>query len=284
MIYVATVHWVDHKWIVPQQNALRDHLRAPFRVFANLEGVDAAFDGHFYDVTHTGGTHPEKLNSLAEAIADVADANDILIFLDGDAFPIRALDNWLEMLLESQPLSAVRRDENAGDLQPHPCFCVTTVGFWKDLGGSWLPGAWINERDEEVSDVGGVLLNILNERRVSWRAILRSNTVNVHPVFYGIYGKHIYHHGAGFRPPVARADDGTLPIGRRTDYIYLKTRARSRSIRQVRLRHVPRIARATWQGLRSRKLDTGLKEIQRQSDEIFDELCGDANFYVRFEA
>ena len=22
-----------------------------------------------------------------------------------------------------------------GDPQPHPCFCVTTVGFWQDIGG-----------------------------------------------------------------------------------------------------------------------------------------------------
>ena len=38
MIYIATVHWVDPKWIVPQRRALDAELTAPFRVFANLAG------------------------------------------------------------------------------------------------------------------------------------------------------------------------------------------------------------------------------------------------------
>ncbi len=42
--------------------------------------------------------------------------------------------------LARAPLIAVRRAENNNDRQPHPCFCVTTVGAWRQLPGDWSPG------------------------------------------------------------------------------------------------------------------------------------------------
>ena len=56
---------------------------------------------------------------------------DILLFIDGDAFPISDVATYAEEKLKQFPLIAVQRSENDGDPQPHPCFCITTVGFWK---------------------------------------------------------------------------------------------------------------------------------------------------------
>jgi len=39
-----------------------------------------------------------------------------------------------------------------------------------------------------------------------WYPLLRSNGRNLHPIWFGIYGDIIYHHGAGFRAPVSRYD------------------------------------------------------------------------------
>jgi hypothetical protein len=95
---------------------------------------------------------------------------------------------------------AVRRDENLGDCQPHPLFCATTVGFWKDIEGDWRAGgAWINSAGREVADVGGNLMVKLRERGIEWLPLLRTNTSNPHPVWFGIYDHRIYHHGAGFQ-------------------------------------------------------------------------------------
>jgi hypothetical protein len=103
--------------------------------------------------------------------------------------------------LEKAPLVAVRRAENVGDPQPHPCFCVTSVGTWRQLRGDWSGGyTWPGHRGKLVTDVGGNLLRALELTGTPWVQVLRSNGVDLDPLFFGIYGDVVYHHGAGFRP------------------------------------------------------------------------------------
>lgn len=283
MIFIATAHWADPKWIAPQQKAISTHVELPYRVFANLEGIDPDYDRCFHYVSRYKGMHPEKLNDLAEAIAAEADPDDLIVFLDGDAFPIRPIGAWLLELLSQAPIAAVRRDENAGDIQPHPCFCVSTVGFWRTIGGDWRPGPWRTADGRHASDVGGKLLENLRQRASTWRPILRSNSVNLHPVLYGIYERRIYHHGAGFRPPIARADDANVPVAENEDYLYLRMRARGKSLRDLRLRHLPQLARLGSHRIKTRKLDAYIREEQRRSGDIYRQICSDPMFYAHFE-
>jgi hypothetical protein len=283
MIHIATCHWVDPKWISPQQRGLSSFLEDPYRVYANLQGVDSTFDGRFAFVSREGGAHADKLNALAEVIADEADPADLLVFLDGDAFPIRPLQAWLPGLLAEHPLAAVRRDENGGDVQPHPCFCVTTVGFWAAIQGDWRPGPWHTAEGVEASDVGGRLLRTLDEQSIGWRPILRSNAVNLHPVLYGVYEGHVYHHGAGFRPAIARADEDDVPVAQNERYLYLRTQARHKSLMDLRPRHAPQLVGLARDGLRNRKLNAHMRREGRRSNKIHSDICADPDFFRRFE-
>ncbi len=95
---------------------------------------------------------------------------------------------------------AVRRAENLGDRQPHPCFCVTTVREWRELGGDWSYGyCWRDARGSLMSDVGANLLRKLELTNTPWVELLRSNRRNLDPLFFAVYGEVVYHHGAGFR-------------------------------------------------------------------------------------
>lgn len=284
MIHIATVHWFDPKWIGPQARGLTTHLTVPYRTYANLQGIDEEFDRNFHYVVREGGTHPDKLNSLARVICEQADPSDLVVFLDGDAFPIRPLDGWFQELLAEHPLAAVRRDENAGDIQPHPCFCVTTAGFWTTVRGDWRPGAWVTNDGKEASDVGGKLLAILNEKAIAWRPVLRSNTINLHPVLYGLYEGHVYHHGAGFRPPIARADQSNVPVAENEEYLYLRTQTRGKSIKDLRPRHAGKLLRLGRDGVRARKLNAYMRKEERRSDEIYSDICDDPDFYRRLES
>jgi len=202
VINIATVHWQTAKWIDPQLHYVaRSFGDAPYRVFASLNGIDDEQTwSRFHFAADLEGGHASKLNQLAAIIAEDAAPTDILIFLDGDAFPIRRLTPWVEETLGTFPLTAVRRDENLGDCQPHPLFCATTVGFWKDIEGDWRTGGtWINTAGREVADVGGNLLVKLRDGGIEWLPLLRTNTSNPHPVWFGIYDHRIYHHGAGFQ-------------------------------------------------------------------------------------
>src|SRR5206468_3893574 len=149
-------HFKSPKWIDAQVRYVRRHLPADTTIWASLNGIDRGQWDKFDRPTELPGSHADKLNELARMVSREADPDDHLVFLDGDAFPIARVD---EKLLADAPLAAVRRDENLGDRQPHPCFCVTTVEFWNRVHGDWRAGfRWKNSYGYSVTDVGGNLL------------------------------------------------------------------------------------------------------------------------------
>ena len=212
MIHVLTVHHETDRWIDIQLRYLSQNLDRPYRVVADLELVNGSTARQFDVVTSASAEagasarHEEKLNRLAELACYGAARDDVLMFIDGDAFPIAPIGDFLERRLKWFPLAAVRRDENLGDKQPHPCCCFTTVGFWQEIGGDWSLGKWRDDLGREVEDVGGKLLWILRERGVEWSPLLRTNGHDLDPVLFGVYENRVYHHGAGFRSAFVRRD------------------------------------------------------------------------------
>ncbi len=200
MLHVVTVHYRSPQWIEIQTRHLREHIRVPFQTWTSLERIDPAYAASFDHVFDQRGRHPGKLNHLAMEIAAQAEEDDLLMFLDGDAFPIADPMPLIEDALGKAPLLAVRRAENLDDPQPHPCFCVTTVGTWRALPGDWSGGyTWIGSDGARVTDVGGNLLRALELTGTPWVQVLRSNVRNPDPLFFAVYGDVVYHHGAGFR-------------------------------------------------------------------------------------
>jgi hypothetical protein len=256
VIHVVTVHHQSPRWIDVQVSYLRRHLHVPYRTYASLQGIDEAWHSRFDVVVPSAGRHAGKLNLLARIVTADAHADDLLMFLDGDAFPVADPLPTIESALRDSALVAVRRDENLGDCQPHPCFCATTVGTWQEIGGDWSNGpSWRNTRGDEVSDVGGNLMWLLERAGKAWTPLLRSNRHDRHPVLFAVYGGVVYHHGAGYRQMITRLDDDELrrrwpgPLG------------------QV----VGRVGREL-RGLRNR----------RSSNEIFGQLARDPLFYRQF--
>jgi hypothetical protein len=211
MIHVLTVHWKDDNWIDIQLKFLAQYINSPFKVYAflnDLPNENQHRGKYFYSSTEYIESHPIKLNLLADlATLHSTDEEDWLIFIDGDAFPIGDVVSFGSQKLKEYPLVAIQRRENLEDIQPHPCFSITTVKFWQDIGGDWKAGyQWETPYNKTVTDVGGNLLKILNDAQIEWHPMLRSNQINRHPLWFGIYEDLIYHHGAGFRAPISRVD------------------------------------------------------------------------------
>jgi hypothetical protein len=212
VIHVATVHHKSAKWIDVQLDFLRRHLHEPYRVVANLQEVPGEHAAKFDRVIPAMGRHSGKLNFLAAEIAAEADPDDLIMFLDGDAFPIADPMPAVHRALERSVLIAVQRQENLEDQQPHPSFCVIRVRDWQALAGDWSMGhCWQTTRGDLVSDSGGNLLAALERTDSPWTPMLRTNRVDVHPLWFGVYGDVIYHHGAGFRKPTARSISTNQP-------------------------------------------------------------------------
>jgi hypothetical protein len=200
VLHIATVHYRSHRWIEIQARYLREHIPVPYETWTSLEGIDPSYAQHFDHVVDQAGHHAGKLNNLSVEISHEAADDDLIMFLDGDAFPIADPMPTIREGLAKAPLLAVCRAENDGDEQPHPCFCVTTVGTWRGLPGDWAAGhRWTTSDGRHPTDVGGNLLRTLELTKTPWFEVLRSNREHLDPLFFAIYGGIIYHHGAGFR-------------------------------------------------------------------------------------
>jgi hypothetical protein len=216
VIHVGTIHYRDDRWIDVQLRYLRRHTREPYMVYASLDRIDRRHFSRFsLAVDHRGLAIPDKLNLVAESITERAEPDDLLVFMHGDAIPISEWVGAVRGMLVERPLAAIRRDENCGEPVPHWSFCATTPGFWTTVGGDWSRGRTWDYAGQTVSDTGGALLDVLERRGIDWHPILRTNATDLHPLWFGVYGNIVYHHGAGFRTPMSRLDSSTyvhLPV------------------------------------------------------------------------
>lgn len=290
MIHVATVHHKCDRWIAPQLRYLARALGdRPYRVYAFLNGVSDRWNESFHFArTDEPGSHASKLNLLADEIRRSASPDDLMMFLDGDAFPIRDPVPLVESALATgHALVAARRAENAGDVQPHPLFCVIRVKKWEEILGDWSKGpCWRNAEGDLVTDVGGVLWDTLRARGETWLPLLRSNSLDLHPLWFGLYGRVVYHHGAGFRQPHSRNDfyqviDSLDPVSRQLIGV-MRAAARwwdgSGGLNERLRKQLPR----RWPPLR-RAVHARVAANQALSDAVYDHLLKDPLFFTRFE-
>ena len=253
MIHLATIHYRSPAWIGLQLDHLARHTSEPFRVWACVDHLDRAHVVRFQHAEHRGERIAQEFEYLADLIAadPETDPDDLLVFLHGDTFPIADWVPPVRAMLDRVPLAGIRRDENLGEPHPHACFTVTTSGFWQELGSNWRRGPeWIGSTGRPVSDLGAELWRDLETAGIDWEPILRSNARDLHPMWFGVYGGFVYHHGAAFRLPISRVDSDPS-----RDDPYLIRRAKRLRI-----------------ALRSQRISRRLHRRLLAGDEFFDEL------------
>lgn len=225
MIHFLTVHFRTAKWIDVQLAMLARVMAEPYRVHAVLDQIQghtrkfaSVLPGQGSEPAHS---HADNLDALATAVPAADD--DLLIFIDSDAWPVVDPMPYVRAGLDQGVLVAVRRAEAMGSQQPHPMFCAVPAGTWRELGATWRSGyRWRNALGETVTDTGAGVLEALAGR--PWTQWLRCNRRDLHRVFFGLYGPGtpvVYHHGAGSRPTITRWDKADVarrvngdPLGR----------------------------------------------------------------------
>jgi hypothetical protein len=219
LIHIATLHYRDESWIDPQLRYLERHTSEDYRVYTCLDGVDRRQFARFHHAEERWDPIQFEFDHLAAVISEQADPDDMLVFMHGDTFPIADWVGPVRKMLAERPLAGIRRDENLGEPHPHACFTATTPRLWNEIGADWARGpVWTGTNGAEVTDLGATLWRELSDRGIEWEPILRTNTVDPHPLWFGVYGDIVYHHGAAFRKPMSRLD-ASLAAPKRHVYI-----------------------------------------------------------------
>jgi hypothetical protein len=206
-VHVATVHHRDDRFADIQLDALERWIDEPLETWAVLDNVTSNRFDHVVTTTET--KHGPRLDVIARSIIKAANPSDLIMFIDGDAWPVAFVTPAVWDAVRRGKILAVRRDESPAGPWPHPLFCVTTVEDWDRLDASWVPETWADPTVKLRYDVGaGVGRRLLEEGR-DFLPLLRLNTSDPHPLFFGVYGDKngplIYHHGAGFRSKYSKA-------------------------------------------------------------------------------
>ena len=106
MIHVATVHWKDNRFIEPQQKFIKKNLDN-FKVWAYLDKIEHSLynpsdffycaDSEIQKGEAEAPLHGQKLQSLFNKIKSHPETNDddVIVFLDGDAWPIQHLNDFI---------------------------------------------------------------------------------------------------------------------------------------------------------------------------------------------
>ena len=247
MLHILTLHLGD-KWIDIQKKQIERFISEPYKIYARLgDGGDGkekwkyesddkgnkitgskyidttvVYDKHKdkYDGAISGAQHwVHSMGKLLDylMINQELKPTDTILILDSDAFPISPMTDFLEKTLEKYPLVSAQEPMHEWDrdplyLIPHPMFMAFKA---KHI----LEGKLTNHLRKFVQDKnnnwwGGILLWLI-ENDYKYYALKRSNKVNVHPLYFGIYGDMIYHHWAGSRNMITRPD--RLRVGQNAD-------------------------------------------------------------------
>ena len=214
MIWFLTPHWKIDKWVKLQSQRIlksgcnKNNTRVIATVGKDLGNYCEWFDNFwYYEPEFVLGNKPfsnhwMKLDFLfMRAVCLGAADDDIIIFLDGDAFPIGPeFPLRIFRILSHNNYCFIQ--EPAED-KPHPAFFAVRVKDWRSL--SWFPGPFmIMDSDGGSSridfDIGGSLSDYLDPDECH---ILTHKDCSFHPEFFSTFGDKdgslVYHHGASFR-------------------------------------------------------------------------------------
>ena len=206
MLYILTIHYKD-KWVDIQKRELQKYLNEDYKVFTrlgeNFEEHKDKFDG----VIEGQGHWTESMGLLLKLIKKEVKSDDKILLIDSDAFPIsNQISYFFEAALNEFEFVSCQEPKHEWDDEykiPHPMFMLFRAkhilnnnldeylsNIHIDLSGNWWGGA----------------IHWIIKNKYSYFAMKRSNKINLHPLYFGVYNNLIYHHWAGSRKMITRRD------------------------------------------------------------------------------
>ena len=205
MIHILTIHYKD-KWVDIQKKQLEKFVDEEYKVYTRL---GENFDKHkdkFDGALEGKGHWTESMGVLLDFIHQNAKPNDKVLLLDSDAFPIKPISSFMNEKLKDYPFVSCQEPEHEIDNTrkiPHPMFMLFEAKHI--LEGDLEP--YLNTIiDHGTGTWWDGVIDWLSKNNYDYYPIERSNQVNLHPLYFGVYENMIYHHWAGSRKMITRPD------------------------------------------------------------------------------
>jgi hypothetical protein len=186
----------NKKWLELQMQFLKETTHDfDHAIVCNSVNPDMFKESIIVDVSNDM-SHDRGLNKLI----DYANANGYqrCLLLDSDCWPFKATwESDLVDVMDNHVIASAMRIENL-DKFLHPCVVYLKREAMNSLRFSRKSG--INLKGDKFEDVQG---------NATWfYPLVRTNAVNIHPLFCGIYWNAFYHHGAGTRQNITFRSGG----------------------------------------------------------------------------
>ena len=214
----------------------------------------------------------------------------MLIFFDGDAFPVQTAVPWLTDALGRYPLVAVQRREILDDRRPHPCFCATTVGFWQEIEGDWRRAKWVAP-DGRVHDDVGIQVD---DRARRARHRVAADAAHQHQASAPRLVRRLRPSRVPPRsrvpPPISRVDIDKAYSGpwrpmeqQSLGMLVTALRRRPSLGLRIRPRHVATLSEAARRTLVQTRKRWAVKRAEKKSDRVFNEILADPSFFRKLD-
>ena len=207
MIRILTIHHETDRFLNLQRKYIEKYTNdyIVYCGYTKFNPPNLGENNRNIDLNQTTLHHAGRLNHMFNnVVKKEGNDEDILIFMDSDTFPI--VGNWVDVIVKNlkiNPITAIQRKENSAaglgckpELHPHICFFSTTIGFWV-------------KNNLTIGGVPNTAYNIgewLKANNLDFTKILRSNAIDLHPLYFGVYENILYHHGSGNRIPYDGVD------------------------------------------------------------------------------
>ena len=181
-IHIITIHYKSTNWLDLQLKKINKHFEN-FKIYTIYNKMDMSNHENQFNYCKWGRVrnkgvnfdgiplrswnHWTKLDNLTNMVVNDDDTNDddILIWLDCDAFPVADVNDFIDSKLKEFEFFAINRKEMNNSVIPHPSFAGCKVKLWKKFNLSWegIPHAPLGE---ETHDTGGKMYAILQKNNI----------------------------------------------------------------------------------------------------------------------
>jgi hypothetical protein len=227
MIHIFTVHHKTGKFLQLQNAYFKKYTKGEFTLYCGIGGFKEVIDEEKFpdynkiDLDLLKSTeHPDRLSYMFDTIngSKAIKEGDVIVICDSDVFPVKK--DWDEDLLtylDDHGVVAIERRENIEPFlnddvatYPHPSFLAVSYKAFYEGDFDWKSDL---KYEGEFGAIGTKIKKRCDERNIKRKALLRTNAIDLHPLFFGVYDGMLYHHGAGSRLPYDSID-----IWKRSDF------------------------------------------------------------------